>query len=86
MLEVTGYFAAFDDGGYNRHLSLTMLALSHIDFKDFRQHFTPARVFDGALVFTGTFDGALVFTGTFDGAAFLLRTSSFYPVGKSAVN
>ncbi|MEI8296204.1 MAG: hypothetical protein WCG04_06755 [Alphaproteobacteria bacterium] len=28
MLEVTGYFTAFDDGSYNRHLSLAMLALS----------------------------------------------------------
>jgi hypothetical protein len=57
VLEVTGYFTAFDDGGYNRHLSLTMLTLSHIDFKDFSQHFAPTRVFDGTLVRTVTFDG-----------------------------
>ena len=31
MLEVTGYFTGFDNGGYNRHLSPTMLTLSHID-------------------------------------------------------
>jgi len=44
-VEVTGYFTAFDDRSYNRHLSLTMLTLSHIDFKDFSQHFAPTRVF-----------------------------------------
>jgi hypothetical protein len=62
MLEVTGYFTGFDDGGYNRHLSPTMLTLSHIDFKDFSQHFAPTRVFDGTLVCTVAFDGpALLF-------------------------
>jgi hypothetical protein len=50
MLEVTGYFTGFDDGGYNRHLSLTVLTLSHIDLEDFSQHFAPTRVFDGTLV------------------------------------
>jgi hypothetical protein len=57
MLEVTGYFTGFDDGGYNRHLSLTVLTLSHIDLEDFSQHFAPTRVFDGTLVCTVTFDG-----------------------------
>jgi hypothetical protein len=57
MLEVTGYFTAFDDGGYNRHLSLAMLTSTDIDCKDFSQHFAPTRVFEGALVCTVTFDG-----------------------------
>jgi len=35
------YFTAFDDGGDKRHLAHTTLSLSHIDLKDFSQHFAP---------------------------------------------
>ena len=58
MLEVTDYLTGFDDGGYNRQLSLTMVTPSHIDLEDFSPHFfIPARVFYGALICANTFDG-----------------------------
>ena len=61
MLELACHFTALNDGGNNRHLSLTMLALSHIDFKNFSQHFAPTKVFDGTLICAATVDGPAFF-------------------------
>jgi hypothetical protein len=47
MFEVAGYFTVVGDGCYNSHVAFTMLTLSHIDLKDFSQHFVPARVLRG---------------------------------------
>jgi len=63
MLEVTGYFTAFDDGGYNRHLSLTMLTLSHIDLEDFSLHFPQLEFLTGLPFFSSGFRTILLRQG-----------------------
>ena len=42
MLELAGCLTAVDDGCYSSHVTYTVLTLSHVDFKDFSQHFAPA--------------------------------------------
>lgn len=45
MFEVVFYLTAGRDGCQNNHVTFAMLTHSHIDFKDFSEHFAPARGF-----------------------------------------
>jgi len=55
MFEVAGYFTAVCDGCQNGHVAFALLTLSHIDPKDFSEHFAPAGVFKGNVLGAGIF-------------------------------
>ena len=61
MLEVAGYFTAVVDGCQNGHVSLAVLTFSHIDPKDFSEHFAPTRVSKRNVLFTESFAWSALF-------------------------
>ena len=53
MLELAAYFTAVGDGCQNGHVAFAVLTFGHIDPKDFSQHFAPAGVFKGNVLWAG---------------------------------